>query len=267
MPKVSIITPVYNRPQYLEEAVLSIQSQTYTDWEHIIIDDGSTNPLTQEVLKRIESNPKVTILKKENAGLGAARNFGIEQCTGEFILTLDDDDKWREDFIEKALDMFKRDDTLGAVTSRFQEIGDRDRLIMPLGGSVKNFLVGNNCAHAMFKKKDWADAGKYDEDYSFQAYTDWDLWLRISAMGKIIGVIDDTCFFYRIHKNGSMLADSEAAHLEMFRYLIEKNKSIYAEHITDALILLEGKLLNAFKAGAPKTVIRRLVKRLIPFKK
>jgi glycosyltransferase involved in cell wall biosynthesis len=260
--KVSIITPVYNRPEYLEEAVISVQQQTYTNWEHIIVDDGATNLLTQEILKKIASYPKVTILRKENGGLGAARNFGIERCSGQFVLTLDDDDKWRADFIEIALAIFGQDDRVGAVTSWMQEFGHRKNLVKPLGGETGSFLVHNNSVHGMFRKKDWLAIGKYDESLFFQPYTDWDFWLRLTANHKSIKVIEEICFYYRTHKNSSMLKDSEDKHIDLFRFLIEKNKDIYAAHVADALCLLESKLLIAKKNSETRNVIKRWVGKL-----
>lgn len=266
MPKVSIITPVYNRPEYLEEAVISIQNQTYTNWEHIIIDDGSTNLLTQEVLNKISAYSKTTILRKENAGLGAARNFGIGKATGEFILTLDDDDKWRSDFIEKALTIFEKDNNVGGVTSWMQEFGDRKQLVKPNGGYVKNFLVNNNSVHGMYKKEDWLNIGKYDESYFFQPYTDWDFWLRLAAKGQRIDVIPEPCFYYRTHKKSSMLKDSEEKHIDLFKFMVEKNKAIYSDYIVDALCLLEQKLIIANRNALTKNVIKRLISKFNPFK-
>ncbi|HLG40107.1 MAG TPA: glycosyltransferase family 2 protein, partial [Chitinophagaceae bacterium] len=137
MPKVSVITPVHDRPQYLEEAVDSIQRQSYQDWEHIIVDDGSTNILTKEVLKKIAGLPKIVFYRTENKGLGAARNFGIEHSTGEYILTLDDDDKWHPDFIRIALEVFKKEEKTGVVTAWLKEFGAGSRLIKTEGGDVK----------------------------------------------------------------------------------------------------------------------------------
>jgi glycosyltransferase involved in cell wall biosynthesis len=244
--KVSIITPVHDRPQYLEEAVASIQQQAHPDWEHIIVDDGSTNALTQKVLKEIARLPKTIIYRTQNKGLAAARNFGIERSTGEYILTLDDDDKWHPDFISVAMDIFKKKPQTGAVTAWMQEFGFSDRTIKIGGGGVKSFLIENNSVHGMFKKASWEKAGGYDEKMT-TGYEDWDFWLRITAMGYDVEVVEQPFFFYRTHPHSSLFKEARESHLVLFRYIIEKNKEIYREHITDALCLLEKKLMDTQK--------------------
>ena len=260
MSKVSVITPVFNRPEFLEEAVKSIQSQTYADWEHIIIDDGSVNPLTQIALEKIGQYPNVTIYRTENKGVGHARNYGIEKSTGEYILTLDDDDMWESSFIDKAINIFNTESNTGVVTSWMKEFGARNRIIKPDGGGVANFLIHNNSVHAMYKKKYWAACGKYDETKFIQPYADWDLWLRITALGLEVAVVQELCFSYRIHKNSSMLKDAEVNHLELFKYIVEKNKHIYQAYITEVMCLFERKLINTRKNLANATPINRLKK-------
>jgi GT2 family glycosyltransferase len=258
MPKVSIITPVHNRPQYLEAAANSIQQQSYTDWEHVIVDDGSTNTLTQERLKKIARLPKTAIYRTENKGLGAARNFGIERSTGEYILTLDDDDKWHPDFISAALDIFQKKKQAGVVTAWLKEFGLSDRIIKVAGGGVKNFLIENNGVHGMYKKEYWAACGKYDESIFFQAYTDWDFWLRITAMGYTVEVVQQPFFFYRIHSHSSLLKEAQGKHSALFRHIVEKNENIYREHMIDTLCLLEEKVIETQKAFAPGGLLSKL---------
>ncbi|MEJ0104612.1 MAG: glycosyltransferase [Bacteroidota bacterium] len=263
MPKVSIITPVYNRPDFLKEAVESIQKQSFADWEHIIIDDGSDNPGTQKALQEISQKPKVSIFRTENRGLGAARNFGILKSSGDYIVTLDDDDIWHMDFIMKALSVFDSNKKVGAVSSWMQCFGAYKSLKKPEGGGIKNFLVHNNCAHAMFRKDCWELCGKYEENKFFQPYTDWDLWLRITARGYSVSIIPEVLFFYRVHEQSSMLKDAEEKHIELFRFLIEKNKDIYKANLADALCILEKKLVDTRKGLTFRNYISSKIKKIL----
>jgi len=260
MPQISVITPVYNRPQFLEEAVESIQQQTFNEWEHIIVDDGSTNPLTQEILKKISGLPKTFIYRRENGGLGAARNFGIERSNGQYILTLDDDDKWHPDFMAEAVKVINEKPGTGVVTSWLKEFGISHRLVKVTGGDVKSFLIENNSVHGLFKKELWTACGKYDE--RLPAYEDWDFWLRLTALGYRVEVIPAAYFYYRDHNYPSLLKDAKDKHMELFRYIVEKNKSIYQEHMVDALCLLEEKLLQTQNGTEAKT-IKKTIKKLI----
>ena len=245
MPYISIITPVHDRPHYLEEAVDSIQKQSYVDWEHIIIDDGSSSAYTKEVLQKISALPKTAVYRTENRGPGAARNYGIENAKGDYILTLDDDDKWHPEFIVMALDIFEKKPKAGVVTAWVQEFGTAERILQTKGGDVKNFLVENNSVHGMFKKEYWAACGKYDEHMT--AYEDWDLWLRITAMGYLVEVVPHPFFFYRIHRHTSRQREAREKHLELFRYIVEKNRKIYQEHVVDAVCQLEERTIDITK--------------------
>lgn len=91
MTKISIIVPVYNTEKYLDKCIHSILNQTYSDFEVILIDDGSTDK-SLEICKKYESDNRVIIIHKENEGQAIARNIGIRQSIGEFITFIDSDD-------------------------------------------------------------------------------------------------------------------------------------------------------------------------------
>ena len=259
MPKVSIITPVYNRPDYLEEAVESIRQQSFTDWEHIIIDDGSTNPATKKVLEKIAKHFKISIYRINNRGLSGARNFGITKSAGEYILTLDDDDKWHPDFITAALNIFEAKQQTGAVTAWMKEFGLSDRIIKTKGGDVRNFLTENNSAHGIFKKEHWEKVGGYDEEMK-AGYEDWDFWLRLTASGYNVEVVQEPFFFYRIHRDSSLYKEAWSKHLSLFRYIVEKNVKVYKENVVDALCLLEQKAVEAQITAESAGLVGRLKK-------
>ena len=121
MPTVSVIMPCYNLGQYLDEAVDSVLSQTYQDFEIIIINDGSTDDLTNELLKGY-NRPKTSVYHTENQGLPATRNYGIEKATGKYICCLDADDKYHPEFLEKTVRVLDEDEgeDCGIVTTNFE---------------------------------------------------------------------------------------------------------------------------------------------------
>ncbi|HEU4496898.1 MAG TPA: glycosyltransferase family 2 protein, partial [Flavobacterium sp.] len=97
---MSIIVPCFNQSQYLGEALQSVSEQTYTDWECIIVNDGSPDD-TEEVSKEwCEKDARFKYLYKENGGLSSARNAGIAVAGGEYILPLDADDKIAPEYAE-----------------------------------------------------------------------------------------------------------------------------------------------------------------------
>ncbi|HEL7541574.1 TPA: glycosyltransferase, partial [Enterococcus faecalis] len=100
MPKISIIVPVYNVEKYLEKCVRSILAQTFTDFELILVDDGSPDSSGAMCDQFAEQDERVKVIHKENGGLSDARNAGIEIATGEYLGFVDSDDYIADDMYE-----------------------------------------------------------------------------------------------------------------------------------------------------------------------
>jgi GT2 family glycosyltransferase len=148
----------------------------------------------------------------------------------------------------------------GVVTAWLKEFGMSHRVVKVSGGDVRNFLIENNSVHGLFKKELWQACGKYDEQ--MPAYEDWDFWLRITGMGYRVEVIPAAYFFYRVHKYPSLLKAVKGKHLELFRYIVEKNKSIYQKYMVDALCIAEEKLINEHADPAPGNLLHKVKRRL-----
>src|SRR5581483_7287295 len=118
MPDVSIILPTYNRVDTIPRAVESVRRQTFTDWELIVIDDGSTDG-TAERINNLD--PRIRILRQENQGCYVARNRGIAEAKGRFIAFLDSDDEWLPHFLEIAMAFFKWSPSDYFLTTEFLE--------------------------------------------------------------------------------------------------------------------------------------------------
>ncbi len=101
MPTVSVIIPTYNRRAYVQEAIDSVLAQTYTDYEIIVIDDGSTDGTGEALRERY--GDKIIYEWQENQGLSAARNRGIESSRGQYIALLDSDDLWMPEKLERQV--------------------------------------------------------------------------------------------------------------------------------------------------------------------
>ena len=107
-PLISVIVPCYNQAQYLDECLQPVLDQTYTDWECIIVNDGSPDH-TEEVAKKwLKKDPRFKYIHKENGGLSSARNAGITQAKGEWVLPLDADDKIGNLYLELAEKEFSK---------------------------------------------------------------------------------------------------------------------------------------------------------------
>lgn len=103
-PLVSIVTPVYNAQNYLEETILSVINQTYSNWELLLIDDCSTDNSYEIIEKYLKKDKRIRYLKNDkNSGPAITRNKGIKEAKGEYIAFLDSDDLWYENKLEKQI--------------------------------------------------------------------------------------------------------------------------------------------------------------------
>ena len=107
MVTVSVIVPVYNAEKYLKQTLLSIQNQTFKDFEAILIDDGSSDQSGEICDGQAMTDSRFKVIHQKNSGVAAARNAGIEQAEGEFIAFLDADDCWLPEKLEKQVAFMK----------------------------------------------------------------------------------------------------------------------------------------------------------------
>ena len=212
-PLVSVIVTTYNRADLLCETLDSILSQTYENFELIVVDDGSTDN-TEEVVKR-HSAGRINYIKTENwGGPARPRNIGIEKATGEYIAFCDDDDIWLPKKLEKQINyivnsnygmIFTMQKQFGATSifSNYFGIGP-----LPFKKDTSaNALLQVNCipTSSVVIKKDLLDQIDYfDERRSFIAIEDNDLWIRVSKVAAI-GFVPNVLVLHRNHRDGIYL--------------------------------------------------------------
>lgn len=225
--KVSIIVPCYNQAQYLDEALQSVLNQTYTNWECIIVNDGSPDN-TEEIAKQWEEKDnRFRYLYKENGGLCSARNFGIESALGEFILPLDADDKIATNYVEFAMQAFQEDDLLKVVYCKAEKFGDKIGEWMLPSFSLENLVVDNMIfCSAFFRKKEWESVQGYDEKMLY-GWEDWEFWIAILKNGGNVKQLNYTGFYYRV-KDGSMVTElSPLKREKLLKYMSFKHTDFY----------------------------------------
>src|SRR5689334_12333882 len=107
-PLISVVIPCFNDGIYLPETLSHLSKQTFRDFEIIIVNDGSTDPKTLEILDQVQS-ADVKVLHKTNGRMSSARNYGVKHARGEFIAALDADDYFHPSFFQKALNILKEE--------------------------------------------------------------------------------------------------------------------------------------------------------------
>ncbi len=226
--KVSIIIPCFNDTDYIQQSVQSAFDQTFENKEIIVVDDGS-NEETKAVLKTLE--PKITLLiTQENKGPSAARNTGIANATGEFILVLDSDDYFETSFCEKAIEIFQKDSNIKMVTcyARWFWNNINFQIFKPAGGELKNFLLSNSSLGTIFLKKNWKEVGGYDE-MMVNGFEDWEFYIRLHSNGGKTEVIPEVLFHYRKKKKSRTTTANENRY-DLLEYIFTKHAKIYKEH-------------------------------------
>ncbi|HEY0298238.1 MAG TPA: glycosyltransferase family A protein, partial [Arachidicoccus sp.] len=117
---ISVVIPCYNDGIYLQETFEKLKLQTYKYVEVIIVNDGSTDEKTLQLLQQLSNEQNVRIIHKQNGKLPAARNSGIKEARGNIIVTLDADDYFEKTFFEKSLKILQQDNSIGSVISYTQ---------------------------------------------------------------------------------------------------------------------------------------------------
>ncbi|HMO34116.1 MAG TPA: glycosyltransferase family A protein [Lacibacter sp.] len=227
---VSVIIPCYNQGEYVMEAIASVQQQTYSHWEIILVNDGSTDEYTLELLHKLEL-PGVKVIHTTNQGLPAARNNGIAQANGDYLLPLDADDKIAPTYMEKAINIFQQNMQVKLVYCRGRYFGGR-RDLVPFNKdpfSLKDLLLYNFIfCSAFFKRNDFEAVGGYSVNMR-AGWEDWDFWIRLLKEGGDVFQIPEELFFYR-SKASSMIEDvkqNDALQQKLGVQLFNNNREVY----------------------------------------
>ncbi len=197
---ISVIMPVYNGEKYLREAIDSILSQTYSDFEFIIINDCSTDS-TEEIILSYSDNRIVYIKNEKNMGVAATLNRGLDIAKGEYIARMDADDISLPKRFEKQIGFMEKHKNVAVCGTWVEFFGAANSVFKnPISKEeTKVSLLFNSCiAHptAMIRTN-IAQCYKYDSEY--EGLEDYELWYRISLEYDITN-IPDVLLKYRIHK-------------------------------------------------------------------
>jgi glycosyltransferase involved in cell wall biosynthesis len=222
VPKISVIIPVYGHAEYVVEALESVFSQSYTDFEVIVVNDGSPDA-SETVLSPYIRSGQIRYILQENQGVAAARNHGLSLSTGEYVAFLDDDDVWPRDKLAAQVEQIENSDAV-MVGGTYQVLAACDSLQVAQSCSkyefqvlkTLDFFLGNPFAspgQVLIRKSALHVIGGYDE--AVWGVDDLDLWIRLSRVGEI-RKYDDIALFYRVHEtNASSNLEKMAVNTEL----------------------------------------------------
>ncbi|WP_161568304.1 glycosyltransferase family 2 protein [Anaerobacillus alkaliphilus] len=227
IPLVSIIIPCYNYGKYVEEAISSAKNQTYQNVEIILVNDASTDPLTKNVLKKVEGDTSVTVIHHEvNKGLPAARNTAINTSSGKYILPLDADDTIESTIVEKTMKILEETTDVGFVSVGMRYFGDVNFVHVPPPINFYKLLYHNNVSvTSLFRKIAWEQVGGYNESLT-EGYEDWEFWINLAKHGWRCSCVEEPLFNYRKHGN-SMITESKKKHHYIYNQIKNIHRDLY----------------------------------------
>jgi len=224
MPLVSIIIPCWNAGSFLEGLFKSLADQTFTDFEVIVVDDGSDDAATRTALSRLP--PHICVHRQENRGLSGARNSGFSLAKGKFVLPLDCDDRLEPEFLSKAIQKLETDQSVDFVFSHMRLTGGREGILERAFNPFDQLFLNQLPYALLMHKSCWEIVGGYDETMR-GGYEDWDFNLRLIAAGFRGHVLPEPLFIYRVADDGMLLAKSARRHGVLWRQIREKHPDSY----------------------------------------
>ncbi|MDZ7855410.1 glycosyltransferase family 2 protein [Sphaerotilus sp.] len=218
---VSVLMPVYNAADHLEDAVRSILTQTLTDLELVIVDDGSTDE-SPAILARLQAeDARIRVLRQPNGGIVSALNLGLSHCTGVCIARMDADDIALPERLARQWAAFEADPSLVLCGTALKQFGDRHGMLRfpSSDAGCRALLMTWSCfAHptVMMRRETLLLSGlRYEADY--QHAEDYQLWSALAERGRLCN-LPEPLLHYRVHErqiSQARKASQEAVHLRV----------------------------------------------------
>ncbi|HJO93754.1 MAG TPA: glycosyltransferase family A protein [Victivallales bacterium] len=213
-PKVSVCIPVYNNTTYIQETVRSILNQTYKDFEIIIIDDGSPDESTWELVSAFQEPVKA--FKQKNQGIAGAKNACVEKASGEYIAFCDHDDLWEPDKLEKQVKILDENGEIGFVFTGFTRFNKKEGEIKTLSQKIdsrdvfasllkKSYIYTSTL---LIRRSLWNKAGGYNT--TFTLADDLEFHLRLAYNAKPY-CLSEPLMLYRLHTSNTSRSSASKA--------------------------------------------------------
>jgi glycosyltransferase involved in cell wall biosynthesis len=242
MPAISIVMPAYNVEPYVGDAIRSALAQTFSDFELIVVDDGSRDG-TADVVKDLASrDSRIQLVQQSNRGLAGARNSALRAARGEFFALLDSDDLWEPSFLEEQFAVLRARGEVDIVTGNGWYLGGAKHgqvarpspdprpapdLAAIIGDEWSVFIM------SVFRRRVYTTIGPFDE--SMRSNEDYDFWLRAAVAGFTFARHDRPLGHYRV-RNDSLSA-SDVRMLRGILHVYTKLRPVIADRPLEMSIL------------------------------
>ena len=233
-PVVSIVMPTYNVEKYISAAIVSVINQTYSDWELLVIDDGSTDNSNSVAQVYANKDLRIKVIKKENGGLSDARNYGLDRMNGDYVTFVDSDDELSPNTLEPLLNIMHNHPEYDILEySVLQNPGEHDETFIDLGNHnypyALDWLMTNGTRHCwiwnkIFKSNLFTQLRFPDNILRFE-----DMWMmnKLLALNPHIATTSQGEYRYYRNNNGLMASNSN------FTDLLTNQMNIVRTHNID----------------------------------
>lgn len=226
MVKISVIVPCYNQEKYIRECLESVLKQTFSDYEVIVVNDGSTDSSLSIIQSYTDKYDNFHLINQQNQGVVSARNNAIKQAQGIYIYPLDADDKIAPTCLEVLFNIIKQG-LFDVVYSQTNFFGAKNGCFeLPLPDKVNMYQQNRVVCSALYRKSDWEKYGGYDENMK-NGLEDWEFWLNFIEDKKFFYCICETLMSYRISSFSRSRQINKQQNKKLKRYVYKKHRFLF----------------------------------------
>jgi GT2 family glycosyltransferase len=271
-PLFTVICPAYNATRTIGATVRSVQSQTFEDFEMVVVDDGSSDGTPELVETFIADDPRIRLVRQANAGTAGARNRALAEARGTFVSNIDNDDLWLPGYIQSMVSAFEMTPEVGLCFCRIWAFNDRSRRVhrqtfdlaetdsqaharpipareLEIALLADNFIPASGTA---LTRAALEAAGGYDSSPELGGSDDWDLWLRVAHAGfGAVGIPEPLAVWRDRHDSESkdLLMMAQGGNVAARRALERNPGDAEIEAAARSMIQLTGRQI-AERSGA-----------------
>jgi glycosyltransferase involved in cell wall biosynthesis len=250
-PKVSVVIATHNHAHFLPECLASVKKQTYTDYEVIVVNNGSTDN-TEQVVKGLAWDKLRYYYQADTGSVAGPRNTGIRQARGEYIAFLDSDDLWYEEKLKQSMMIFERNIMTDVVSHDLYYVknGTRKFIIKsgPCAPNMFKMLLRKNCvlgSATVVKKSVMLEIGGFDESSNFVHVEDYETWLRIAYLKKNFKFINEPLGEFHAH-NSNLSLDFERFTANIINVIEKHFNQLKGEHYILKKLLYRNRLCTIY---------------------
>ena len=212
--RVSVVIPMYNAEEYIEEAIASVRAQTHKPYEVIAVDDGSTDK-SAAIAERLGA----ICIRGTHTGAGAARNTGVERASGKFLAFLDADDLWTPEKTERQLDLLLHEPEVDMVFGHVQQFTENDPTC------ISDISAGYVPGTLLIRREQFLRVGPFSAQWTVGEFIDW--YARATEFGLVSRLIPDTVLKRRIHDTnlGVRERSSQTDYARVIRAMLDRRRS------------------------------------------